>query len=409
MSDSDGKHYLLTPQGRRLIQDDASWITAPPVLPQSVLSSIPEVTEVLATPAVVRSTTSTELFLVESGKRRLIHKNDWEAVKKSLANSSVHRVSPSELSQIATAGSVIPAGTQVKIGSSIFLVDGLSKLHRIPTTARASNLGLRPAKSVSSAAMAAYSRAGDFGGFKVVCSGRPYIAIAGSLRRVSADTFDHYPGSATELNWDTCKTLSLSSVPASRFILDSSGRYFLIQDGKKRQLTNRAHYLRLRSGGPEVVSVNNTYAAQISTGSRVTTDVAAIADTAPATPPASEFSQTVQSNRTYTVRRGDTLSRIASRFGTTTRVLMSLNNIRNANQIRVGQVIKLPASSTSASASQSVQITSSTASSTTYAVRRGDTLSGIASRFRTTTRTLMTLNNITQPNLIRVGQVVKVP
>ena len=409
VSDSEGNHYLLTAQGRRLIQDDDSWIASPPVLPPSVLSSIPEVTEVLATPAVIRSSTSTELFLVESGKRRLIHKNDWDAVKKSLTNSSINKVSPADLSLITAAGSVIPAGTLVKLGTSTFLVDGLSELHRIPTTARASNLGLSPAKSVSSAMMAAYSNAGDFGGFKVVCNNRPYIAIAGSLRRVSAETFTHYPGSVTELNWDTCKTLVLSTVPASRFLVDSSARYFLIQDGKKRQLTNRAHYLRLRSGGPEVVSVNNTYAGQIATGSRVTTDVASIADTAPAAPPASEFSQVTQSNRTYTVRRGDTLSGIASRFGTTVKVLMSINNIRNASLIRVGQVIKLPASSTSASASRSVQTSALSTISTTYIVRRGDTLSAIASRFRTTTRALMSLNNITQPNLIRVGQVVKVP
>jgi LysM repeat protein len=45
----------------------------------------------------------------------------------------------------------------------------------------------------------------------------------------------------------------------------------------------------------------------------------------------------------YTVVRGDSLSGIASRFGTTTRNLISLNGITNANLIRVGQVLKLSA------------------------------------------------------------------
>lgn len=46
---------------------------------------------------------------------------------------------------------------------------------------------------------------------------------------------------------------------------------------------------------------------------------------------------------TYTVKKGDTLSAIAKKNGTTVHALMSINkNISNANVIRVGQVINLP-------------------------------------------------------------------
>jgi LysM repeat protein len=408
VSDELGKHYLLTPQGRRVIQDDASWISSPPVVPESVLDLIPEVTEALTAPAVVRSTTSSALFLIEAGKRRSIHRNDWESVKKSLNNPAIHRISPSDLSKIKTLGNVIAPGSLVRLGDSSFLVDGLTKLHRIPTAQRASNLGLGSAKSVTKKMMAAYETVGDFGGFKVVCNSRPYISIGGELHRVSDETFAHYPGSVTELNWDTCKTLSLSKLAASRFIRDSSGKYFLIQNGKKRPLTNRAQYLRLRSKGPAVVLVHKTFANQIRSGSKAPTTTAPIVDKTPKAPPASEFAEVSQTNRTYTVRAGDTLSGIASRFGTTTRVLMSLNNIRNSNLIRVGQVLKLPPATNSASAPRSAQVNTSRSSLRSYSVRPGDTLSGIASRFGTTTRVLMSLNRITKPNLIRVGAVIQV-
>jgi LysM repeat protein len=46
--------------------------------------------------------------------------------------------------------------------------------------------------------------------------------------------------------------------------------------------------------------------------------------------------------KTYTVKKGDTLSSIAKKHGTTWQVLKSLNNIKNENVISVGQVIKLP-------------------------------------------------------------------
>ena len=45
--------------------------------------------------------------------------------------------------------------------------------------------------------------------------------------------------------------------------------------------------------------------------------------------------------KTYTVVRGDTLSGIARRYGTTVSYLAKLNNIRNVNLIYVGQVLKI--------------------------------------------------------------------
>lgn len=49
-----------------------------------------------------------------------------------------------------------------------------------------------------------------------------------------------------------------------------------------------------------------------------------------------------ESYTTYTVVKGDTLSGIAKKFGTTVAKLKTLNKIENANLIRVGQVLKVP-------------------------------------------------------------------
>lgn len=45
---------------------------------------------------------------------------------------------------------------------------------------------------------------------------------------------------------------------------------------------------------------------------------------------------------TYKVVKGDTLSAIAKKYGTTVAKLKDLNNIENANLIKVGQVLKVP-------------------------------------------------------------------
>ncbi len=47
---------------------------------------------------------------------------------------------------------------------------------------------------------------------------------------------------------------------------------------------------------------------------------------------------------TYTVKKGDTLSKIAKEYGTSVNVLVKLNGIKDANLIRVGQVLVLPSS-----------------------------------------------------------------
>jgi LysM repeat protein len=116
---------------------------------------------------------------------------------------------------------------------------------------------------------------------------------------------------------------------------------------------------------------------------------------------------------TYTVVAGDSLSGIAARFGTTTRNLMSLNGITNANLIRVGQVIKLsgeaaPAAPAPSAPAAPAPVAPAPAAPTTYTVVGGDSLSGIAARFGTTTRNLMSLNGITDANRIRVGQVLTI-
>lgn len=121
---------------------------------------------------------------------------------------------------------------------------------------------------------------------------------------------------------------------------------------------------------------------------------------------------------TYTVQSGDTLSAIADRYNTTVNTIASLSRISNPNLIYVGQVLTIKAGNASQSAatkqntntqpSQPSNNNSSqqNASIATYTVQSGDTLSGIAAKFGTTYETLASLNNISNPNLIYVGQVL---
>jgi LysM repeat protein len=111
------------------------------------------------------------------------------------------------------------------------------------------------------------------------------------------------------------------------------------------------------------------------------------------------------SGGTYTVRRGDTLSGIALRHGTTVAAIMRANNLRSSI-IYAGQRLKVSGATSSSAAAQSGASQSS--SGGTYTVRRGDTLLRIAARQGTTVAAIMQANGL-RSSVIYVGQRLKVP
>ena len=97
----------------------------------------------------------------------------------------------------------------------------------------------------------------------------------------------------------------------------------------------------------------------------------------------------------YTVGRGDTLSGIAERTGVSTAELAQANGITDPNLIRAGQVLDVP--------DPAPPLPS------TYTVKTGDTLTAIAGQLGVSTADLARVNNLANANLIRVGQVLDVP
>jgi LysM repeat protein len=107
----------------------------------------------------------------------------------------------------------------------------------------------------------------------------------------------------------------------------------------------------------------------------------------------------------YIVARGDTLKGLAVRFGTTVDALLAANpNISNANVIYEGQ--RLTVYVTAPPPTQPPP----PPSGGIYYVQRGDTLRKIAAKFNSTVDAILRANpQITNPNLIYVGQAIAIP
>jgi LysM repeat protein len=99
-----------------------------------------------------------------------------------------------------------------------------------------------------------------------------------------------------------------------------------------------------------------------------------------------------------TVTAGDSLSEIAKANGTTAEKLARINGICNVNSIYVGQVILLN------DPEQEVETDTTEESLRTVIVETGDSLSKIAKREGVTVDEVMSMNNISDPNLLFVGQ-----
>lgn len=161
--------------------------------------------------------------------------------------------------------------------------------------------------------------------------------------------------------------------------------------------------------GPVVVQTTTTgmfitttvapsdYSPATTTTPNVATTVAATATTT--APPATTTVAVADVPESVTVEKGDSLSKIAKRYGTTVDALVRINELCDANQIFVGQVVLLedPDADADAAAEDRVETAIVT-------VQPGDSLSKIAKQHDTTVEELMALNDIDDPNLLFVGQ-----
>ncbi len=120
-------------------------------------------------------------------------------------------------------------------------------------------------------------------------------------------------------------------------------------------------------------------------------------------------------SETYTVAKGDTLSKIARMFDTSVSMIKTANG-KNSDVIRVGEKLTIPVNgNTSGYRKPSSAITSTNTvplapsdNTAVHVVRTGEYPATIARKYGMTTSELLAMNGITDPRKMQVGQKLKV-
>ncbi len=100
-----------------------------------------------------------------------------------------------------------------------------------------------------------------------------------------------------------------------------------------------------------------------------------------------------------TVRQGDTLSGLASKYNVSVRSIMEKNEIFNADTLQVGQTLKLPENA----------MLSISSNNKFHTVKLGDNLSKISKHYNVDENSIIALNGLSNPNVLYLGQKIILP
>lgn len=457
VSSPGGSAFVLTVDGKVPVSDPQDWTSQIVQVPDALLAAIPTANAQLSTPVVVSSQGNNLSYFIDGSSRRTSSQRDMtERFLELLNQPRVMMLPQAAINAISSSGVALSPGSIIKQGSNFFMVDGISSLIRLESQAQATSVSQSKVFTYNQSDLAGFQIRTRLNSLKVQCAGGTYLLDKGTLYPIAQNAASEYPGNPYPLATSTCSALELSPRPAGQFIRDNSGLLFLIQDGKKMRISSWAHLAKLRGDSPAHIEVTGYFASKIPSGERAPQTVTlstggaipngefgelTFGGTLPTSPtptpkptPTPTPTQTSTPTPTptptptqsapatsspvteYRVRAGDTLTSIAARFSVSVSRLQSLNGITNPNQLRVGQLLKIPTSSTSSPTTSSPQPTQPATQSPsaspvvrTYQVQSGDTLWGIARKFGVSADALAKLNGITNANLIKVGQTLKIP
>lgn len=450
-----GQRYTVLQQG--MLAEFSDLLGQSVTIPKSLLSTIPSGGAAVAPGSVVQAQSSGELYLIDGYETKIPVQNRAQA--EAITDGKIHKLRDNLLERLATAAPL--SSSKISCSGSQYFLDGGKLIPASPQVfaqypGQATQLQNETclAMGEQDVTMTQFIRAEN----------RDIFVIANGQKFALNNFEDYQELSEDSLGYNWVSNWFANSIPAGTEL--PAGTTIVTEDGATvgEFIRDEPQQLEAPSGSspavtpepePEVIEDRNyrvrpgDFLSKIaaSQGTTVAKLVAANnlanpnfirvgqvlvipgnrpadsnqePDSAPETeaepepesePESSsnEQPQTTTGSISYRVKSGEFLSQIALRFGVTAAQIAQASNLANPNLIFVGQVLTIPNQEVESAPEADEQRSTESSSQETYRVQSGDTLLRIAFRLGVSYQDLIEENAISNPNLIRVGQVLRVP
>jgi len=361
-----GDTYLLSAAGKQQLTNPAEFLSDATVVSNALLNAIPTVTEKLTAPVFVRGGADKNIYLVEAGQKRATISSAERAIFASeMTNPMVQTIPVSALNLLKTGAIVLAPGSFVKSAKSgmKYWITGAHSMALAATPEAITQFGLAKTRTASATELAGYKQNAKLTGSKVICDGQNYVAIGGSYYKAAVDIAVHYAGGVITLDSLACTRLKIATPELGRFIRTPDKVFWLIQKGQRRQIASAAKYQELRGDLLPAVPVDYYFAKKQAIGKAApavlvepTPTPTPTATPTPSKTPTSTPTPTATktpvptktptptpkpSSKSYVVVSGDTLSKIAGKFGVSVTALKAANKL-TSDTIKLGQKLVIP-------------------------------------------------------------------
>ena len=440
---ASGAGFMLSAQGKLPVENIEQFHPEVIQVSDEFLSKIPTLESSIKAPAVINFPNSFYDYLVKDGSRFTILQKGMLSELNELVGPSF-TMPKTLLSSIPSGGAAVAPGSVVQGNQSgtRYLIDGYEKKIPISSSSHANSVTDGGVYRINDSLLERLETAAQLTSSKVRCNGLQYFLDDGKLIPSSPQVFAQFPGQPIDLDPTTCMAMGEQDAKMTQFIRSESRDIFMVVNGEKFAFDNFEEYESRSENSLGYNWVTNWFASNIPSGSElpsettvVTEDGATVGefirDEADLPDPPSQPSATpepepeVRETTNYTVKPGDFLSKIAASQGVTVAEIVAANNLRNPNFIRVGQVLIIPGNQPPAETPDDVEqeseqpaptpepepepTTETVTQSIEYRVKPGEFLSQIATRFGVTAASIAAASNLSNPNLIFVGQVLTIP
>jgi LysM repeat protein len=385
VKDSLNNAFVITENGKLRVADPANWTQSIVSLPDALLSAIPTSQGTLASPAMISSKGNRLSYFIQAGERRISSTQEVTTRFLNLINQpSVVEMPRSAINTVPNVGTAVAPGSVVRAAGTtqLFLVDDLNRKIPLRNSAQASSTIGTKTLNFSKSVIAGLETRAKLETFKVQCDGNTFLLDRGVLYPISAASAEHFPGTPYPLAISTCASMKLSERVVGQFIRDNKGILFFIEDGKKSRISGWAHFATLRGSGPGFVQATNFFSALIPTQGRAPAIVQLASFE---NPPNGDFGD---------FGFAGTIPEVVTPTPTPTTAPTPTTT---------------PTPSPVPSQTQTPVAPEVSAEFAEYRVLSGDTLNSIGAKFGVSASLIQSFNSISNPRLIQIGQVLKIP